>query len=147
MLIVLSNYWNCNMKNCQVYFIHHCSIQNYGYNTIDGCHEFHFQNLYLFLFSEYQKAAYLQTNIIQKHGCRQWSQGAKCQFNAIRISSLSYSPRLPFQTTITFRRTSVYPDSRTTPYIPGYWQLKVVARSLSGSGIFVLCAISWIVIR
>jgi len=57
------------MNKSQVYFIHHCSIQNYGYNSIDGRHDFHFQNLFLSLFSEHQKAGYLQTTIIQKHGC------------------------------------------------------------------------------
>jgi hypothetical protein len=38
---------NCTLKlqNRQVYFIHHCQIQNYDYNTTEGSLEFPFQNL------------------------------------------------------------------------------------------------------
>jgi hypothetical protein len=53
------------MNNSQVYFIHHCQIQNYEYNTAEGSLEFPFQNLHLLLFSEEPKARYLQTNITQ----------------------------------------------------------------------------------
>ena len=72
-------------------------------------HEIQFQNLNLtFLFSEQKKVRHLQTLTLQNldivNGLK---QTAKCQYNVINISSLSYSPILPFRTIILVHCTRV----------------------------------------
>jgi hypothetical protein len=42
-----------------------------------------------------------------------------CQCNVIHISSLSWSPLLPFDSVYPVPLTRVYSGGRTTPYVPG----------------------------